>query len=151
MRRTNANIPSSSSHVRLLLRNGDLFPEVSTFLLEETSRTTTPTKARNNAKKNNSRDNNNNNTTTTSRQFLFLIYSAFVCRSFVLLQSSLCCLHQRATPSRSIFSLVSTFRRTLNERHKIAQHTTHQSAFRRTTQTSLSLSLCVCSFSNNNR
>ena len=40
------------------------------------------------------------------RQFLFLMLCFCLLCSFVLLQSSLCCLHQRATPpSRGIFSL----------------------------------------------
>ena len=107
-------------------------------LLEETSRTT-PTKARNNAKKNNSHDNNN---TTTSRQFLFLILCfcvPFVCSSPKPL------FYTRALLLLRVVFLVSRVD-LLEEIERTTQNcTTHNasSAFRRTTQTSLSLCVCV--------
>ena len=108
------------------------------------------TKARNNAKKNNSHDNNNNNTTTTtSRQFLSLILCfcvPFVCSSpkpFVLHQSS-------TTPSRGIFSLACRpFGGHRTNDTKL--HNTQRIICFQKNDTNVSLSLCVCSFSNNNR
>ena len=77
------------------------------------------------------------------QQVLFLMILCF-CVPFVCSSPKpFFVLHQRATtPSRSIFSLVlSTFRRTLHERHKIAQHTTHLVCFQKN-DTNVSL-LCV--------
>ena len=109
--------------------------------LEETSRTT-PTKARNNAKKNNSRDNNNNTTTTSSA--VPFSDALLLCAVRLFFSKAAFVLHQRATtPSRSIFSLASTFRRTLNERHKIAQHNASR-LLSEERRKRLSLSLCAC-------
>ena len=78
------------------------------------------------------------------QQVLFLMILCF-CVPFVCSSPKpFFVLHQRATtPSRSIFSLVlSTFRRTLHERHKIVQHNASR-LLSEERHKRLSLSVCV--------